>query len=186
MTALSVYSEEDGARILATTDPEQIRSVLAAQGIGFERWDLQQHVCAHDAPEHILAAYEDRIVRLKQQGGYTTADVIALHPDHPDRRTLREKFLSEHTHSEDEVRFFVAGRGAFFLHIDQSVLAVTCERGDLLRVPAYVRHWFDTGPEPELVAIRLFTTREGWVAQFTGDSIASRFPRLEPGGLLLA
>jgi len=35
------------------------------------------------------------------------------------------------------------------------------------------------GPNPNLKAIRLFTTPEGWVANFTGDKIADRFPRLE-------
>jgi 1,2-dihydroxy-3-keto-5-methylthiopentene dioxygenase len=30
------------------------------------------------------------------------------------------------------------------------------------------------------VAIRLFTNKEGWVANFTGDKIAARFPRMNP------
>lgn len=33
---------------------------------------------------------------------------------------------------------------------------------------------------PYFVAIRLFTNKEGWVANFTGDDIASRFPRMAP------
>ena len=35
------------------------------------------------------------------------------------------------------------------------------------------------GEEPHFVAIRLFNNPEGWVAQFTGDDIARRFPQLE-------
>jgi 1,2-dihydroxy-3-keto-5-methylthiopentene dioxygenase len=31
---------------------------------------------------------------------------------------------------------------------------------------------------PYFIAIRLFTNKEGWVANFTGDEIATRFPRL--------
>ena len=50
--------------------------------------------------------------------------MISLSPDHPDRATLRAKFLNEHTHSEDEVRFFVAGRGQFTLHIGEKVYEV--------------------------------------------------------------
>ncbi|HGN2103582.1 TPA: acireductone dioxygenase, partial [Pseudomonas aeruginosa] len=41
------------------------------------------------------------------------------------------------------------------------------------------RHWFDMGEHPHFVAVRLFNNPEGWVAQFTGDDIASRFPLLE-------
>ena len=51
-----------------------------------------------------------------------------------------------------------------------------CERNDLIGVPAGIRHWFDMGPAPRFTAIRLFTTPKGWVAKFTGDTIAARFP----------
>jgi 1,2-dihydroxy-3-keto-5-methylthiopentene dioxygenase len=35
------------------------------------------------------------------------------------------------------------------------------------------------GPNPSFTAIRLFNNPEGWVAHFTGDRIAGRFPLLE-------
>ena len=35
---------------------------------------------------------------------------------------MRQKFLSEHTHDDDEVRFFVEGAGAFYLRNDDTVL----------------------------------------------------------------
>src|SRR5690606_22918470 len=106
-------------------------------------------------------------------------DVISLNADHPDKDALRQKFLSEHTHSEDEVRFFVDGCGLFTLHIDARVYEVLCERGDLISVPAGVAHWFDMGPAPRFVAIRFFNNTEGWVARFTGSTIADRFSRLD-------
>jgi hypothetical protein len=79
--------------------------------------------------------------------------------------------------SEDEARLFAEGSGAFYLHAGGKVLVVVCERGDYLRVPAGTRHWFDMGPDPEFTAVRLFTDPAGWVASFTGDPIADRFPR---------
>jgi 1,2-dihydroxy-3-keto-5-methylthiopentene dioxygenase len=33
---------------------------------------------------------------------------------------------------------------------------------------------------PYFVAIRLFTNKEGWVANFTGTDIAEAFPRMTP------
>ena len=101
-------------------------------------------------------------------------------PEHPDRETLRKTFLSEHTHAEDEVRFFVEGRGLFSLHIGDEVLLTLCERGDLIRVPAGTRHWFDMGSAPAFCALRFFNNSEGWVAQFSGDPISDRFPTLQP------
>jgi 1,2-dihydroxy-3-keto-5-methylthiopentene dioxygenase len=56
---------------------------------------------------------------------------------------------------------------------------VLCTQGDLIGVPDGTRHWFDMGPNPHFVAIRLFTNPAGWVANFTGDEIAARFARLE-------
>jgi 1,2-dihydroxy-3-keto-5-methylthiopentene dioxygenase len=186
MTTLSIYAADDGRRPLLTTcDPAEIRQRLATIGVEFERWRTEVEVSGADPPESILGAYGQWLEDLKRRGGYATADVISLTPHHPDKVALREKFLREHIHTEDEVRFFVAGRGAFYLHVGEQVNAVICERGDLLRVPANTPHWFDTGPSPNLVAIRVFTNPQGWVAQYTGQAIAARFPRLEPGGLPL-
>jgi 1,2-dihydroxy-3-keto-5-methylthiopentene dioxygenase len=100
-------------------------------------------------------------------------------PDNPERLELRRKFLQEHTHDEDEVRFFVEGAGVFYLRSAGKVHVTRCERGDLLSVPAGTRHWFDMGPAPFFTAIRWFTRPEGWVARFTGDPIAEQFPGFE-------
>ena len=106
-------------------------------------------------------------------------DVVSLAPDNPDKDAFRQKFLDEHTHSEDEVRFFVDGSGLFTLHIDDGVYEVLCEKGELIGVPANTRHWFDMGPNPSFVAIRFFNNPEGWVARYTNSDIASRFHRLD-------
>jgi len=70
--------------------------------------------------------------------------------------------------------------GQFTLHIDGKVYEVLCESGDLIGVPDRTRHWFDMSESPYFIAIRLFTNKEGWVAEFTGDDIAERFPRMAP------
>jgi 1,2-dihydroxy-3-keto-5-methylthiopentene dioxygenase len=87
--------------------------------------------------------------------------------------------LSEHIHTEDEVRFFVDGCGLFYLHIGDKVYSVLCEKGDFLSVPANTKHWFDLGGEPNLAAIRFFNNEAGWVAQYTGSEIAKQFPKLD-------
>ena len=94
----------------------------------------------------------------------------------PNAAALLEKFLDEHTHSEDEVRFFVEGSGAFYLRMDGKVHQLVCTQGDLISVPARTKHWFDMGPDPYFCSIRLFTDPAGWVAEFTGDPIARKFP----------
>ncbi|WYX23047.1 cupin [Achromobacter xylosoxidans] len=126
----------------------------------------------------MLAAYRPEIDRLVAERGYRSVDVVSLDPAHPDREALRRKFLAEHTHADDEVRFFVAGSGLFTLHAAGRVYAVLCEQDDLISVPAGVPHWFDMGSAPAFTCIRLFNDPAGWVARFTGDEIATRFPVL--------
>jgi 1,2-dihydroxy-3-keto-5-methylthiopentene dioxygenase len=161
-------------------DHAGIARELAKVGVRFEQWEASQPVVPGASQEQVIAAYRHDIDRLMSEEGYQSVDVISLTPDHPDRATLRQKFLSEHTHSEDEVRFFVAGAGQFTLHIQDKVYDVLCEQGDLIGVPDGTRHWFDMSEAPYFVAIRLFTNKEGWVANFTGSDIAEQFPRMKP------
>lgn len=180
MSELRVFSDDNPTHAtFASRDHAAIAARLNQAGIRFEQWEADREIAPDDGPEAILAAYAEPIERLKREGGYVTVDVVSMWPDHPEREAARKKFLEEHTHAEDEVRFFVNGKGLFSLHIGDEVLEVLCERGDLISVPANTTHWFDMGPEPEFTAIRLFTTPEGWVAEFTGSDIAQRFNRLD-------
>ena len=180
MSRLRVYDQREPTRPLATQlDLDAIARSLGEVGVRFERWEANKAVAPGASQDEVIAAYHDDIERLQQEKGYKAVDVISLTADHPQKDALRQKFLSEHTHSEDEVRFFVAGQGQFTLHIGDRIYDVLCEQGDLIGVPDGTPHWFDMGPNPHFIAIRLFTNPEGWVAQFTGEDIAERFPRLE-------
>jgi len=187
MSRLRIYPDHDHdtpPRVF--TEGAEIARELAGVGVRFERWEAARPVRPGDDPDTVIAAYRGDIDRLMREEGYQAVDVISLAPDHPDRAALRAKFLDEHTHAEDEVRFFVAGAGQFTLHVGQHVYEVLCEAGDLIGVPDRTRHWFDMSESPYFVAIRLFTNKEGWVADYTGDAIASRYPRMQPHPSALA
>lgn len=179
MSSLTVYAADQSGEARVFTDGDAIQQELNKVGVVFERWSAGEPLAADADQDSIIAAYRDSVDRLMEQYGFQSVDVVSLTPDHPDRAALRSKFLDEHTHSEFEVRFFVEGQGLFYIHQNDRVYAVLCEKGDLISVPANTRHWFDMGPEPRFTCIRLFTNPEGWVAQYTGDAIASDFPRLE-------
>ena len=181
MSRLRIYDErKPEAAIGEFHEHAAIEHELREAGVRFERWEANAPVWPGASQDEVIAAYRGDIDRLMESEGYQAVDVISLKPDHPDRAALRRKFLDEHTHREDEVRFFVAGAGQFTLHIAGKVYEVLCEQGDLIGVPDGTRHWFDMGESPYFVAIRLFTNQDGWVAHFTGDEIAQRFPRMEP------
>lgn len=193
MTLLAIYPAVDGEDVtdaegapaqppvakLITREGERIAAELACRGIRFERWPARATLAEAAEEGAILAAYREEIARVQAEGRYGTVDAIRLTPDHPDREALRRRFLAEHTHEEDEVRFFVEGQGLFCLHLGDEVLQLLCEKDDWIAVPAGTRHWFDMGSRPGFCALRFFNNPDGWVARFSGDRIHERFPLLE-------
>ncbi|RJQ79010.1 cupin domain-containing protein [Pseudonocardiaceae bacterium YIM PH 21723] len=184
MTLLQVMPEDRPEVVeLRTRDEQVIADALRPIGVDYFHWELQD-LPAGATPADFLAAYQEQVDALSAEGGYTVVDAVGLRP--ADTEEYREKsvkargsFLSEHRHAEDEVRFFAAGRGCFYLHVDGKVMAVVCEAGDLISVPAGTTHWFDMGEQPDFVAIRWFQEADGWVGDFTGAPIASSFPTLD-------
>lgn len=180
MSELRIYDEAAPARpVTVLTGFADIRSALARIGVDFERWEAAQQLDAEAGQDEVIEAYREPINRLMKQHGFQSVDVVSMHPDHPQREAMRDKFLAEHVHDDFEVRFFVDGESLFCMRHGGQVYAMLCVRGDLINLPAGLRHWFDMGPQPNFKAIRLFTTPDGWVAHFSGDTIALNFPRLE-------
>ncbi|MFD0886922.1 acireductone dioxygenase [Streptosporangium algeriense] len=181
MTLLTVWADDDPDTVLARTeDPEEVADTLKPFGIRFERWEPVRDLPAEPTPEQVLDAYRDEVDRVIRQEGYVLVDAVRMTPsDDPgwaeQATRAREKFLAEHTHADDEDRFFARGAGVFYLHLDDKVYAVLCEAGDLLSVPADTTHWFDMGTRPDFVAIRFFHDEDGWVGDFTGSHLADDF-----------
>jgi 1,2-dihydroxy-3-keto-5-methylthiopentene dioxygenase len=154
-----------------------IRAELAMLGIDYERWDLSR-VPADSPADAVLAAYDAEISEMKQRGGYVTADVIDVNPETPGLDAMLARFDKEHTHSEDEVRFILAGRGIFFLHIGGQVVSVEVGPGDMLRVPRGTTHWFTLCEDRRIRAIRWFQDTTGWTPEYTGSGVDAGYQPL--------
>lgn len=180
MTLLTTWSETSPDVIeFRSADPVEIARALAPLGVSFDQWPVLD-LPTSATQDEVLAAYADEVERIATAEGYIKVDVVRLHPsDDPSwpetAVAARNKFLNEHQHDDDEVRFFVEGAGVFYLHIDGKVHAVLCEAGDLMSVPAGTTHWFDMGTNPSFAAIRFFHDEDGWVGDFTGSEISSKF-----------
>jgi 1,2-dihydroxy-3-keto-5-methylthiopentene dioxygenase len=160
----------------ALDDPAEISAFLAPFGIAHQRWPLEERVDPNAAPEEILAAYAPEIEALKAQGGYVTADVISVSPETPNLPAMLEKFSKEHTHSEDEVRFILKGRGLFHVRPENGpVFAIQVEAGDLINVPKDTKHWFDLCADRTIRAIRLFQDMTGWTPHYIADATHTRY-----------
>lgn len=158
------------------SEPE-IRAALSELGIDYERWSLDR-VPPDSSAEAVLDAYRIEIEDMKRRGGYVTADVIDVNPSTPNLDAMLAKFDKEHTHSEDEVRFILAGRGIFFLALDKGVASVEVHAGDMLRVPRGTRHWFTLCEDRRIRAIRWFQDTSGWTPHYTGSGVDAGYQPL--------
>jgi 1,2-dihydroxy-3-keto-5-methylthiopentene dioxygenase len=179
MTNLTVYRADGGAAKPATSDIKTIISELKAIDIRFERWPTRAVPKGAD-PQRVLELYQAEIEQLKKVEGMVTVDAMRITPDAANAKEIRAKFLAEHTHDDDEVRFFVEGAAAFYIRSKDLVYKIVCTAGDLICVPRGTKHWADTGAKPDMTVVRFFTNPQGWEAAFTGDDIAKRIPLYEP------
>ncbi|MEX0792050.1 MAG: acireductone dioxygenase [Pirellulaceae bacterium] len=161
------------------TDPAEIREFLKPFGIWYEKWEVEGRIGADATNEEILEAYAPEIERLKQAGGFVTADVINVSPETPNLDVMLAKFDKEHTHDEDEVRFTVAGSGVFHIHPENGpVFAVQVTSGDLINVPHGMRHWFNLCDTRRIRCIRLFEDMSGWAPHYVGEAVHESYSPL--------
>lgn len=161
------------------THADDIAATLAEQGVGFERWPANTRIEAGASAAEVMAAYQTQIDSWMTAQGYTQVEVLSVNGEHPQKSALAASLRDEYRQDAAEIRLFAAGRGLLGLHIDDYVYTVLCEKHDLLRIPAGMSRRFDLGEEPRVVAISLFKTASGAVAQVTGSDIAQGFPGLD-------
>jgi 1,2-dihydroxy-3-keto-5-methylthiopentene dioxygenase len=156
----------------ALTNPSEIQGLLAQHDLVFEQWDISKYDPSETpsgatAQEHILTAFSKEVAAISEARGYQSADVIALRPDTPNLDAICAKFDKEHTHTEEEVRFVVDGRGVFAVRgNDGDLYDVELHPGDLLAVPEGKQHYFFLCEDKNIQCIRLFSDPAGWVAEY--------------------
>lgn len=155
----------------------EIRQFMNDRGVFFDQWTCDVIFDDTATQEEILKAYEKDLTPFMKKGGYETADVISINQLTENYETIRAKFLAEHIHSEDEIRFFVDGKGVFWFHLENGeIFNLLCEKGDLISVPAGTKHWFDAGEfNPFVKAIRIFIDMTGWIPEYTGSKIENKY-----------
>lgn len=112
-------------------------------------------------------AFQPALDTLKAARGYVEQDIIELRPDTDNLEQICAKFVDEHLHTDDEVRFVLEGEGIFDIRsADDEWMRVTVEAGDLLVVPANLHHRFFLTERKHIRCVRLFKDREGWVPHY--------------------
>ncbi len=183
MALVKIYSNKDSKQARAIENFTEIQNELKKINIAIERWLPKSKLSPEAGQEEILEAYADQVHRIMHNYAFNSVDVISMnsasHLNTEQMTSIRKKFLDEHIHTDDEVRYFIEGEGLFCIHAGEQVIQILCEAGDFIAVPANTKHWFDMGSKPNFRCIRFFGNDEGWIAQYTGDTIAEKFPLME-------
>lgn len=153
---------------------ENVRKFLEQQDVLYEHWDIsklpehlrEKFVLTDEEKEEILQTFDSEIRDLAARRGYRTWDVITLSEATPNLDELLKKFESVHTHTEDEIRAIVSGKGIFIIKGSEDVgyFDVELEAGDLISVPENTPHFFTLMDNRKIVAVRLFIETDGWIA----------------------
>lgn len=128
---------------------------------------LEQHGITYEAFPTDPAAYQGPLEALKARNGYIQQDIVELSPTTPNLDTICAKFIDEHIHDDDEVRFVLAGAGIFDIRDDaERWMRVQVEAGDLIVVPAGRNHRFLLTETKHIRCVRLFKDAAGWVPRY--------------------
>lgn len=160
-------------------DLSTIQNRLAQLNITLRHWpapadeharELMDKKSLNDAEkEELLGFVQDRFEELRREKGYRTRDLAVIHEDIPGLADMLGKFDKIHTHSDDEVRYILAGRGYFgFVEPDGKQFLLEMRGGDYINVPADTEHWFEMRGCTRCKAVRYFIDTSGWTPIYTG------------------
>lgn len=108
-----------------------------------------------------------RLDAFAKAQGYVEQDVVALSPATPNLDAICAKFVDEHHHDADEVRFVLEGEGIFDIRDGADRwMRVVVEAGDLIVVPAGRHHRFLLTEARNIRCVRLFKDTDGWVPHY--------------------
>ncbi len=165
----------DGAEI---RDLPGIQRRLAKLGIALNAWAppasaharqlLEQKTLNDAEKEELLGFVQNRFEELRREKGYVARDMIVIHEDIPGLASLLAKFDKIHYHTDDEVRYILAGKGYFgFVEPDGNQFLLEVSAGDYINVPANAEHWFEMKDSKRIKAVRYFIDSSGWAPVYT-------------------
>lgn len=165
-------------------DLPRIQQRLAPLGITLQSWPapvtararelLDRQSLSDGEKEELLGLVQSRFEQLKREKGYATRDLIVIHEHIPGLAEMLAKFDKIHYHTDDEVRYILAGRGYFgFVEPsgEQFLLEVTA--GDYINVPANTEHWFVLKDSTRIKAVRYFIDTSGWTPVYTQRAMSA-------------
>ena len=109
----------------------------------------------------------ENIDYLKYEYSTSFYDIVFLNDKTINYTKIRNEFIKEHTHTDFEMRLITHGTAKFYINHNNYIYEIEINKSDLISIPAYTKHWFDAGDNPNFTAVRFYTDSAGWVATYT-------------------
>jgi len=147
--------------------PNQPVSVKDMKELGLNYWKMDAETYTYPVksiPWDPKDATDPRLQALRDDRGYSYADVLTIHPDYlPNFETHIKNFLTEHIHDAEEIRYILGGSGFFDVRdpVNRWV-RIHVKKGDLMTLPEGIYHRFTCDEKEFIHAMRMFVGVPVW------------------------
>lgn len=148
-------------------EPNKPANVVALRKIGIQYWRMDAEKYSYPikaVPWDPKDSVDPRLSALRDDRGYSYADIITIHPDHlPGFEEKVKAFFEEHIHDAEEIRYILDGSGFFDVRdTDDQWVRIHVKKGDLMTLPEGIYHRFTCDEKDYIHAMRLFIGQPVW------------------------
>jgi len=148
-------------------EPNLPASVEDLQKLGICYWKMDAESFTYPVkavPWNPNDAVDPKLSQLRDDRGYSYADIITVHPDTlPGYEEKVKSFFEEHIHDAEEIRYIIGGSGYFDVRdLDDKWVRIWVRKGDLMTLPEGIYHRFTVDTDDKIHAMRLFIGQPIW------------------------
>lgn len=148
-------------------EPNAPATVEALRKLGISFWKMDAD--AYEYPVKAIPwdpsdAVDPKLKALRDDRGYSYADIISIRPDLlPGFEAKVKAFFEEHIHDAEEIRYILDGSGFFDVRdTDDKWVRIHIKKGDLMTLPEGIYHRFTCDEKDYIKAMRLFIGQPIW------------------------
>jgi len=150
-------------------EPNKKVSVEAMRKLGICCWTLDAEKYKDTYPVKAVPwdpkdAVDPQLQQIRDDRGYSYADIITIHPDHlPGYDDKIKAFFEEHIHNAEEIRYILDGSGFFDIRdTEDKWVRIHVKKGNLMTLPEGIYHRFTCDEKDYIKAMRLFIGEPIW------------------------
>jgi len=158
------YEDQKERNRLTPNKPATV-AILRDLGISYWKMDAENYTYPAKAiPWDPKDATDPKLQAIRDERGYSYADIISVRPDLlPGYDEKIKAFFEEHIHDAEEIRYILDGSGYFDIRDKEDQwIRIWIKKGDLMTLPEGCYHRFTCDETDYIQAMRLFIGQPVW------------------------